>query len=50
MNHFIHIYSLIIPYTGRIHKPAVNVDGFIAQLAEHRTGNAKVMGSNPVAA
>ena len=29
-------------------RPAPNVDGFIAQLVEHRTGNAKVIGSNPV--
>ena len=30
--------------------PAPSVDGFIAQLVEHRTGNAKVMGSNRVEA
>ena len=29
---------------------APNVDGFTAQLVEHRTGNGKVMGSNPVEA
>ena len=28
--------------------PAPNVSGFIAQLAEHRTGNREVTGSNPV--
>ena len=27
---------------------APNVDGFIAELVEHRTGNAKAMGSIPV--
>ena len=30
--------------------PAPNVDGFKAQLVEHCTGNAKVLGSNPVEA
>ena len=33
-----------------INWPALNVDGFIAQLVEHRTGNAKVIGSTPVEA
>ena len=28
--------------------PAPNVNGFIAQLVEHRTGNRGVTGSNPV--
>ena len=28
--------------------PSPNVSGFIAQLVEHRTGNRKVTGSNPV--
>ena len=28
--------------------PAPNVSGFIAQLAEHRTGNREVTGSNPL--
>ena len=28
--------------------PAPNVNGFIAQLVEHRTGNREVTGSNPV--
>ena len=28
--------------------PAPNVNGFIAQLVEHHTGNREVMGSNPV--
>ena len=53
MNHFIYTCSSIISFHGRI-KPtncsAPNVDGFIAQLVEHRTGNAKVMDSNPVEA
>ena len=28
--------------------PAPNVNGFIAYLVEHRTGNRQVTGSNPV--
>ena len=31
-------------------RPDPNVDGFLAQLVENRTGNAKVMGSNLVEA
>ena len=37
--------------TGKIkltNSPASNVVGFVAQLVEQRTGNAKVMGSIPV--
>ena len=53
MNHFISTYSSIDSFHGRI-KPtnrlASSVDGFIAQLVEHRTANAKVMGSSPVEA
>ena len=30
--------------------PQIDLDGFIAQLVEHRTGNAKVMGLIPVEA
>ena len=29
-------------------RPALNVDGFIAQLVEHCTGNTTVMDSNPI--
>ena len=48
-----HIYIFNDSFLSRAHKthkltPDPNVDGFIAQLAENRTGDAKVMGSNPV--
>ena len=50
-NYFIYPYSSIHSFHARI-KPtkwqAPNVVSSLAQLVEHRTDNAKVMGSNPV--
>ena len=52
MNYFIYFTSFT-PLTGKWEPTidlAPNVCGFIAQLVEHRTGNAEVTGSNPVEA
>ena len=48
-----HIYFTWFHYTGRneLNKlTLLPMGGFIAQLVEHRTGIAEVMGSNPVEA
>ena len=53
MNLLLHLHLLISFLTGRyeLNKlTSLPMCGFIAQLVEHRTGNAEVTGSNPVEA
>ena len=47
--YMLHIISLLTGDINSINSP-LPMCGFIAQLVEQRTGNAEVMGSNPVEA
>ena len=48
--HIIYIISLLSRENGNPQLTLLPKCGFIAQLVEHRTGNAEVTGSNPVKA
>ena len=48
--HTLHIISLLTGDMNSINQTSLPMCGFIAQLVEQRTGNAKVTGSNPVEA
>ena len=48
--HILYIVSLLSRENGNLQLTLLPMCGFIAQLVEHRTGNAEVTGSNPVEA
>ena len=48
--HILYIISLLLRENGNPQLTLLPMCGFIAQLVEHRTGNAEVTGSNPVEA